>query len=94
MVSYIKDSEEFSNLNLMDLLFETYVDEIGVERNRFEEWLDENKQMFFEKTGLKEEDFYLDNEEGLDRKHYQSALYDTIREVQQGIEGLYHNLNY
>lgn len=93
IVSYIKDTDEFGNLNLMDLLFETYIDEVGVERNRFEEWIDENKQLFFEKTGLKEEDFYLDNKDGLDTKHYQSALYDTIREVQQGVEGLYHNLN-
>ena len=93
MVSYLKDTDEFDNLNLMDLLFETYVDEVGVERNKFEEWVAENKHTFFEKTGLKEEDFYLDNKDGLDKKHYQSALYDTIIETQQAVEGLYHNLN-
>lgn len=93
IVSYLKDTDEFESLNLIELLFDYYEDEVGVIRNRFDDWIDEHKKEFFEKTGLKEEDFRLANKDNLDKKHYQSALYDTIVETCQAIEGLYHNLN-
>lgn len=101
IVSWLKDKEEFLNLDLMSLLFENYDETITltddikfkVVRNRFDEWIDSNKDKFYEATGLKEEDFTFDNKKGLDPKHYQGALYDTIRECQQAAEGIYHNLN-
>lgn len=92
MVAYIKDSNDFLGLNILNMIFDTYEDEVGIVRNKFDDWVDEHKEEFFKKSGLKEEDFYFDNME-LDKKYYQSALYDTIIETQQAAEGMYHNLN-
>ena len=93
IAAYIKDSNEFLDLDLMNLLFETYEDEIGVIRNKFDDWVDDHKKDFFDQTGLKEEDFRFDNKNNLNQKYYQQALYDTVIEVQQSAEALYHNLN-
>ena len=91
IVAYLKQTEEFANLNLLELLFQTY-EENGIVRNKFDDWVDEHKQMFFDNTGLNEEDFYIGNNK-LNKTLYQSALYDTINETYQAVEGLYHNLN-
>ena len=93
IVAYLKNSATFTTLNLMDMLFDNYEDEIGVVRNRFDDWIDENKQRFYEETGLKDDDFFFDNKENLNPIFYQSALYDTIIETKQAVEALYHNLN-
>lgn len=91
IVAYLKQTEEFASLNLLELLFQTY-EENGIIRNKFDDWVDEHRQMFFDNTGLNEEDFYIDNNK-LNKTLYQSALYDTINETYQAVEGLYHNLN-
>lgn len=91
IVAYLKQTEEFASLNLLELLFQTY-EENGIIRNKFDDWIDEHKQMFFDNTGLNEEDFYIGNNK-LNKILYQSALYDTINETYQAVEGLYHNLN-
>ena len=92
IVAYLKDSPDFLKLNILDMLFDDYEDEVGITRNRFDDWVDENKEQFFEKTGLNKEDFYFNNSV-LNKKYAQSALYDTIVETQQAVEGMYHNLN-
>lgn len=43
----------------MGMLFDNYEDEIGIVRNRFDDWIDENKENFYKETGLKEEDFFF-----------------------------------
>lgn len=91
IVAYFKQTEEFASLNLLELLFQTY-EENGIIRNKFDDWVDEHKQMFFDNTGLNEKDFYIGNNK-LNKTLYQSALYDTINETYQAVEGLYHNLN-
>lgn len=93
IVAYLKNRAAFTTLNLMDMLFDNYEDEIGVVRNRFDDWIDENKQRFYKETGLKDDDFFFDNKENLNPIFYQSALYDTIIETKQAVEALYHNLN-
>ena len=77
----------------MDMLFDTYVDGVGIVRNKFDDWLDENKKQFFDKTGLEEKDFYFNNKNNLNPIFYQSAIYDTIIETKQAVEALYHNFN-
>ena len=52
-----------------------------------------HKKEFYDKTKLTDDDFKLNNKETLEPKYYQSALYDTIVETVQAVEGLYHNLN-
>ena len=93
MAAYIKRKPEFLDFDLMDILFDTYEDEAGIIRNKFEDWIDNNKQTFFNETGLSESDFYFDNKDNLDPFLYQSAMYDTINETKQSVEGMYHNLN-
>ena len=97
MTAWLKDSDEFENLDLISLLFDTYEEKINnqykVIRNRFEDWVDEHKDKFFMATNTKESDYTIDNKQNLISKYYQSALYDTIIEIKQAVEGMYHNLN-
>lgn len=93
VVAYLKTTPDFLGLDLMGMLFDNYRDEVGIMRNRFEDWVDENKAMFLDKFGLTEASFRLDNKVALDPVFYQSALYDTIVETKQAVEGMYHNLN-
>ena len=97
MTAWLKDSSEFINLNLIDMLFDTYEEKINnqykVVRNKFEDWIDEHKDNFFIATNTKESDYTIDNKQNLISKYYQSALYDTIIEIKQAVEGMYHNLN-
>ena len=95
ITAWLKDLPEFLNLNLMDMMFETYeetIEGITVTRNKFDEWIDENKESFFKLTDTKESDYRIDNN-NLISKYYQSALFDTINETKQAVEGMYHNLN-
>lgn len=93
IVAYLKSTPAFCDLDLEKMLFDDYEDEAGIIRNRFDDWVDENKNVFYAKTGLKEEDFSFANKKNLDPAFYQSALYDTIVEIKQAVEGMYHNLN-
>ena len=93
IVAYLKSTPAFCDLDLEKMLFDDYEDEAGIVRNRFDDWVDANKNDFYAKTGLNEEDFSLANKENLDPAFYQSALYDTIIETKQAVEGMYHNLN-
>ena len=97
IVAYLKQKQEFVGLDLLTMMFDNYEEEVGnglvVTRNKFEDWVDANKEEFFAKTGLTKEDFRLDNKENLDPIMYQSALFDTIKETMQAVEGMYHNLN-
>lgn len=95
ITAWLKDLPEFLNLNLMDMMFETYeetIEGITITRNKFDEWIDENKESFFKLTDTKESDYRIDNN-NLISKYYQSALFDTINETKQAVEGMYHNLN-
>ena len=93
VVAYLKSLPEFQDLDLLNLLFEDYDDEAGIVRNKFDDWIDDNKEEFLDKFNLKIEDFTFDNKENLDSAFYQCALYDTIVEVKQAVEAMYHNLN-
>lgn len=95
ITAWLKDLPEFLNLNLMNMMFETYeetIEGITITRNKFDEWIDENKESFFKLTDTKESDYRIDNN-NLISKYYQSALFDTINETKQAVEGMYHNLN-
>lgn len=95
ITAWLKDLPEFLNLNLMDMMFETYeetIEGVAITRNKFDEWIDENKESFFKLTDTKESDYRIDNN-NLISKYYQSALFDTINETKQAVEGMYHNLN-
>ena len=93
IIAALKDSDDFTNLDLMQMLFEEYEDNVGIRRNKFDEWLDENKSLMLETLNLTDNDICMSNKENLNKKYYQSALFDTIVETKQATEGLFHNLN-
>ena len=100
MIAWLTDSDEFLGLDLEQMLFDDYEeivkddngDEYIIYRNKFDDWVDLHKDLFFDKTGLTKEDFYFGNNK-LDIKYYQRAYFDTVNETQQAVEGMYHNLN-
>ena len=82
LMQYLKETEEFDSLDLINLSEE-----------ELDDWVEEHKQEYLSKWNLKEEDFKLSNKDILDKHLYQCALFDTRREMCQATEGLYHNLN-
>lgn len=93
IAAYLKSSEEFLNIDLMRLTFTSTQDAAGIERNALDDWVDEHKQQFYDILKLNEDDITIDNRAKLDPFLFQSALYDTLHEIVQAIEGMYHNLN-
>lgn len=91
--AYIKQSDSFYDVDIAKVSSELYKDEKGLERTSIDKLINDYKDKFFKETGLSEEDFRLDNKDKLDAKLYQSALFDTINELNQAVEGMYHNLN-
>ena len=95
IVAWLKDSDEFQSLDLLNMIFEDYNEEVEghiITRNKFDDWVDSHKSDFFKITNTTEKEYTLDNKK-LNKKYYQSALYDTIVETKQAVEGMYHNLN-
>lgn len=93
VIAYIKDNvTDFSEMDIENMAFNLYI-EHGIVRDEFDVWLERHKAEFFELTNTKEEDYRIGNKSNLIERYYNSALLDTIIELRQGIEGLYHNLN-
>lgn len=93
IVAWAKSQDSFGDTDFIKLYDETYTDVVGVIRSVFDEWCDKNKDSFFAATGLTKDDFTLANKEKLDNKLYNSALCDTLQELRQAVEAMYHNLN-
>ena len=96
IAAYIKRTAAFAEIDLEEMLFDDYEENIEghiILRNKFEDWVDENKEKCLKELGLTKEDFTLDNKDKFDPLLYQCALYDTITETKQAVEGMYHNLN-
>ena len=93
IVAWAKSQDSFGDTDFIKLYDETYTDAVGVIRSVFDEWCDKNKGGFFAATGLTKDDFTLANKEKLDNKLYNSALCDTLQELRQAVEAMYHNLN-
>ena len=81
LIEYLKSTDEFYKLNLIDLTEE-----------ELDDWIDENKAYYLENLGLKMEDFQFNNKNKLNEKFYQCALFETRREIYQAVEAMYHNL--
>lgn len=81
LMEYIKDCEGFDSLNLLDM-----------SEDELDEWVEQHKSEYLEKMCLTKDDFYIDSP-NLDKRYYQRALFETIKECYQAVEGMYHNLN-
>ena len=98
---YLEDQKDFLDLDIEDMVFsdydETIIGENGkkyvISRNKFDDWCDEHRDEMLERLGLTKEDFYFDNKEKLQPVYYQSAKKNTLIELKQAVEGMYHNLN-
>ena len=83
IAEYIKECDEFYNLDLFNISYDD-----------LSRWTEKQIVNFFmDYPKLKDEDFRFDNKEKLDKFYYQRAIYATRKEIYQGVEGLYHNLN-
>lgn len=82
LLEYLKSTNEFFELNLIDM-----------SEPELDDWVTEHKSKYLNKLNLLEKDFCFDNKENLDNKFYQCALFETRKEIYQAVEGLYHNLN-
>lgn len=79
--NYLKTTDKFNEIDMLNISFD-----------ELDDWIDENKQKFLDKFSLSEEDFKLKNKEKLDIHLYNSALFDVKNELNQAVEGMYHNL--
>ena len=63
--------------------------------DEFSEWIDEKKEYYLNKLGLLVKDFYVGNSKlkNLSPGFYNGALIETRKELNQAVEGMYHNLN-
>lgn len=93
IAAWAKEQKSFADTDFISIYADTYTDSVGVVRSVFDEWCDKNKDSFFAATGLKKDDFSLDNKKKLDNRLYNSALCDTLQELRQAVEAMYHNLN-
>lgn len=93
VAAWAKEQKSFADTDFISIYADTYTDSVGVVRSVFDEWCDKNKDSFFAATGLKKDDFRLDNKKKLDNRLYNSALCDTLQELRQAVEAMYHNLN-
>ena len=91
--AWVRDQDEFAVTDCLSLYDQTYADQVGVVRSTYDQWIDGMKGHFFEKTGLTKDDFTLANKAKLDKRYYNSALCDTLNELRQAVEAMYHNLN-
>ena len=91
--AWVRDQDEFADTDFLSLYDQTYTDQVGVVRSTYDQWIDGMKGHFFEKTGLTKDDFTLANKAKLDKRYYNAALCDTLNELRQAVEAMYHNLN-
>jgi len=83
IAEYIKESDEFYSLDLFNL-----------EYNELNKWVEKEIVNFFiDNPTLGDDDFTFANKDKFDPYYYQRAIYATRKEIYQGVEGLYHNLN-
>lgn len=93
IAAWAKEQKSFADTDFISIYADTYTDSVGVVRSVFDDWCDKNKDSFFAATSLKKDDFRLDNKKKLDNRLYNSALCDTLQELRQAVEAMYHNLN-
>ena len=83
IAEYIKESDEFYNLDLFNMPI-----------SQLTKWTEKQIVNFFiDYPELKDTDFTFANKDKFDPCYYQRAIYATRKEIYQGVEGLYHNLN-
>ena len=97
---YLEDCPEFLELDIEKMVFSDYDEEIigldgkkyVISRNAFDDWCDEHRDEMLKRLGLTKDDFYFDNKK-LNPTYAQSAKKNTLIELRQAVEGMYHNLN-
>lgn len=97
---FLEDEPEFLQLDIEDMIFSDYDEEIigddgkkhVISRNKFDDWCDEHRDEMLQRLGLTRDDFYFDNKK-LNPTYVQCAKKNTLIELKQAVEGMYHNLN-
>jgi len=82
LIEYVKECDGFLDLDLLTISDED-----------LHKFVSKCVEQFFMEYNLKDEDFKFENKDKFDGIYYQRALYETRKEIYQGVEGMYHNLN-
>ena len=82
ITEYVKECDGFLDLDLLTVSDEDLC-----------KFVSKCVEQFFMEHELKDEDFKFANKDKFDCIYYQRALYETRKEIYQGVEGLFHNLN-
>lgn len=82
LIEYLKTTNEFYSLDLLNM-----------DEDELDDWVNDHKEQYLTQMSLTFEDFKFENKTKLDDRLYQAALYETLRETKQAVEGMYHNLN-
>ena len=82
ITEYVKECDGFLDLDLLTVSDENLC-----------KFVSKCVEQFFMEHELKDEDFKFANKDKFDGIYYQRALYETRKEIYQGVEGLFHNLN-
>lgn len=82
LMEYIKTQEDFDSYDFVSMSIE-----------ELDAWVESHKQEYLSKMGLTVDDFTMDNIKNINVHFGQAALFETVRETRQAVEGMYHNLN-
>ena len=83
IAEYLKELDSFYDLDILNINYED-----------LSKWTENGiTEFFLDYPEIKDEDFTFENKDKFDWQYYQRALYATRKEIYQGVEGLYHNLN-
>ncbi len=82
LVEYVKECDGFLDLDLLTISDED-----------LHKFISKCVEQFFLEYNFVDEDFKFANKDKFDGIYYQRALYETRKEIYQGVEGMYHNLN-
>lgn len=80
ILEYVKTCEGLLDMDLVSMSSE-----------EIDDWIDKNKERYLKLFNLSQDDFYIGSNK-LEKNLYQRALLETIKEIYQAVEGMYHNL--
>jgi ribonucleoside-triphosphate reductase len=80
VIEFLKDDNDFYNMDFNNMSNEDV-----------DEWVDMHREQYLHKFNLTFDDFYFGSDK-LDETYYKRALFETIRETYQAVEGMLHNL--
>lgn len=84
LYEHVKNDDSISEDFLLNSDWDTFCD-----------FIDEVMEVYLKELGLTKDDFFIGNKklDEINHRYYIGALLETRKELQQAVEGMYHNLN-